>query len=721
MDDFVYSDEKMREHLRQIPIELDGHIKELESKIKQYGSFNLIADSMLRNQLRLADHYADYVPGAQITAPEYLTLICLKFPYCPGYKEMFDAKNVTQEFSDINDLVGKIIGKYTFVHYSKFHRQGEAPSEIEQIAQLFSGHELLVRNPTFEAFHWDLIEGLYNKYEDDFKKTLGFTALEAIRLCQTIADYISEGFEESLNRLQKNATEMYEEIMRFKYKNKRPNVPFPEEHLQAYLQMPDRDIRMQFFESMIAYEMNMIGDTISFTAKDISEMEGIDIETVSRFLQSLSLSFGEINPDFSRPEIMHPLKDKPLIHHQERYICPSMSLLDYSLDRLFSKTLLLDPKKREKYKLWRHEYLLAEGMKIISTTLNTTEWYTNLKYPNGEMDGIVFCGSNIFFIEAKGHLITDRAKKGYIDRIESHIEEIIKGSYSQAIRTYNYLSGKKDVEFTDKAERKVILDGSKYQNAYFISLTLEDMRSISCSLKVNNSLGLFDKETFPWIVSLYDLRVVSEHMEGPAYFIQYLHRRKEFFQYSKFFVDDELDLLAYYLVRNLRFDDLIEEHYERATNLHLDSYSDHFNRYYNYVHGVTRKPVAKLKHYTIQPIKTLVKVLEDSSFQFGVDAAVQLLELSSDTKKELIENIARIRKQFRKDTKNHDLRIGGTDMNGESWMFSYWVGPDEPVFRDYFQSWVHSKFKEEPCNRYIAILDSGKADYYIRDVILLQS
>jgi len=46
------------------------------------------------------------------------------------------------------------------------------------------------------------------------------------------------------------------------------------------------------------------------------------------------IGFGEINADFSKPEIMDPLKDRPMVRHEGRYIFPSLSLLEYSLDRL---------------------------------------------------------------------------------------------------------------------------------------------------------------------------------------------------------------------------------------------------------------------------------------------------------------------------------------------------------------------------------------------------
>lgn len=701
--------------------ELDDCIVKLEEKIAMYGSFNIIANTTARNHFRLRIGKEDN-PNSKPTIPEYVALVCLKTPFSLGTGEFMQARAVPEDFYEINKLADKIINNYTFLHLQKY-KVGNAQGgflDFERIAQAMSSEELLIRNQTFESFHWDLIEELYVKYDDALKEKFGLTTKEAIRLCLTLHDYIIESFEESLERCRKNSTQMYEEIIAYKLRNKVPKNFYPPDYLQRYKQMKDNDIRSEFQESMMTYEMVIMGDTLSFTAKEIAEMEGLELHGVNKFLDILSLKFGDITPDFTQPEIVHPLKDKPLIKHEDRFICPSISLLDYSLDRIFSEALLKNNKLKEKYKQWRHEYLLKKGMQYINTVINPDESYTNLTYPGGEMDGLILCDSNIFFLEAKGHKISDRAKKGFIDRIEKDIKAVIEGSYKQAIRTYNYLFGKNNVEFSNEKGKKVIINAEKYTNAYFITLTLDDFSTISCNLKVNNSFGLFSKDTFPWIVSLYNLRAVCDHMEGPAYFIQYLHRRKEFFKYEKFSIQDELDLLWYYLKQNLRFDELIKKIYDSRSLIHLEANSEVFDHYYNYIEGKSKREVHKMIHYTAQPIKTLVKVLADTKMPYSIDAGVQLLEFGSHTKKEFITYIGKLKKRHKKDDLNHDFRIAGTDVNEKSWMFSYWVGPNQPEFFDYFEKWIYKKFAEDPSNTFIAILDVGKQDYVIARILHLQ-
>jgi hypothetical protein len=715
MDPEIDTEERL---LDKVKASLERDIAACESLILKYGAFNVIANSVVHNQLQGPDEEMPGGPARQPTIPEYVALICLKHQPTLGIGELTNARGVMDDFYEIQILVNRIFAQYSFLHYRKFKVWDEkgVKSDIEHIAQSISASELLVRNPTFEEFHWDLLEELYTYYDDYFKDRLGFTISEAIAICLTIQDHMVEAYKTSVENFRKSSGQMYKEIMEYKYNNKKPAQFYPQDYLDGYIKMRDEDIKWEFRYSMLTYEMITRGDRMSFTVDQIAASEPIEKPTISRFLDSLSMNFGDVNPDFSKPEIIHPLKNKPLIVKDGQFICPSIPLLDYSLDKLFEDTLLNDSKKKEKYKQWRHDYLVSKGVQLLTNALNATDVYENLEYPGGEIDGLIMCDTNMIFIEGKSHRITDRAKTGYAARIETHIKQIVKASYSQALKGHEYLFGKEDVEFKDKKGKKVVLDGSKFINSYFISLTLDDISPLSCNIKVNNSLGLFAKDTFPWIVSLYDLRSVCEYMEGPSYLLQYLHRRKEFFRYEKFQVLDELDILGYYLKRNLRFDDIIKKDYEKHTVIRLESMRDEFNASYDYEYGNSKREVKKRKHFTIQPIKNLVQALEDSGLPFAKDAGVQILEFGSKLKEQLLGYIKQIKRRFARDGKIHDFRIHGNDVNDYEWMLIYCVGKDELGMIESFDKWVEKKYNEEVFDKFIAIFDVGQNGFKILKV-----
>ena len=694
--------------------EINDRVTILEEKIRKYGAFTVIANSIYRFFTAPTQEiqYRKFEGSALV--PEYLALICLKFPFEYGIRELSNAHELPGDLHTIETLAKEIIALFTSLHnfsYKPFNANGSI-SEMDYIALSISNEELHVRNETFEEHHWERLENLYKPYNDYFKQKLGFTVDEAIRLCLTIQDYMSEKSTEALIGRKDHVKEMLDEIRAYKYRNVPTKNFYPPEWLEQYKQMADEDISFHLRSSMALSFIARLGHDLSFTAAEIAAMEDIDLATVDKFLKVFSLNFGEVDTNFGLPTIFHPLKDKPLAHHDGRYICPSIFLMDYALDRIFAKTLYADNKKKDAYGKWRHNYLLDTAMGYLIGVLKTNSFHTNLFYGEYELDGIIFIDNDVFFVEAKGHQINNRAKKGFFDRIQEHVDEIVEASHAQAIRAYEYLKGNPQAEFRDKRYKPVILDGSKFKNAYFISLTLEGIKSISTSLKAGNSLGLFGPDTFPWIVSLYDLKVVCEHMEGPAYLIHYIHRRREFFKRKTYLVDDELDLLAFYLKQSLRFDDLDLQYGEGNRYFKLTSYHETFNKYYDGQQGLLKKPLPKMVHFAKAQIKTLVHALETANIENAIDAAIHILELGVSTQKTLIANIERTKKRYRKDGDNHDFRIVGDDVaDGKTFMLSYWTGHDLPAFLAFFYENILSQYHKETTDEFFALLDVGKSDY----------
>lgn len=695
---------------QELEEQINNKVQELEGLIKDYGSFNIIANSIFRNSMTHSISSKEIKREGNPVVQEYLALITLKFPYSIGIGELMNAREVPKDFYYIDKVAREIVAMHSLLHMKKFEVYDEngSVSDMDQIALLISTEELNVRNETFEEHHWQRLEELYDPYNSYFKEKLGFDVDEAIDFCIAIAEYTNGQMEKALVEPRSNAKTMYDEVRAYKYRNKKPANPYPQEYLDHYKSMTDSDLKREFEASMMSYTITMLGHFMQFKVQDIVD---VDVNAFTKFLEHFSISFGEINPDFSVPEVMHPLKDRPILRHNDSFFCSSLSLLDYALDRLFAKTLFQDSKKIEKYKSRRHEYLNDKGMQYLTDTLKSDKHFSNLLYPGGELDGLIFCGNNAFFVEAKGHQISDRAKKGYFDRIKGHVEDIVQESHSQAVRTYNYLKGNANAEFKYKSGKKVVIDGTQFKNAYFISLTLESFKAIASSLKVQNSLGLFDKSTFPWIVSLYDLRVVCEHMEGPSYLIQYMHRRREFFNLNKFMASDELDLLAYYLERNLRFEDLLKR-YKDVDGIQLDSRHKYFDSYYAAQDGLIKKKVPILKHYTIAPVKSLVKALENSGLENAIDAAILILEGGTKVKGQLMNFLRVMRKKYNKDGDNHDFRmIGSDDADNSTWMLSYWFGFDSEDFLSFFEDKIKSQFDTDATDDFYAILDKGKKDF----------
>jgi hypothetical protein len=707
------------EQIAQIEQDMNTAIAALTDKITEFGSFNLIANSLARNQLEMRRFQEGRGPEPVAIATEYLALICLKNPFVRGYRELSDAPNYAKDLYEIESLAAKVVQNYALLHKHKFRQGKPFPTHFEatDYTEAMSLEELLIRNDTFELHHWDLLEGLYCPFDELAREKLGFTIREAIVLCETIADYCADTVADMIKNARTTISSMYEEAIAYKYKDKLPPNFYPPEHLEFFKRTPDKGLKDHFERFAMTYEMIFLGRNMSFTAADLEAMEPLPLPTIEAFLGKLAIGFGEIDPDFSRPEIMHPLKDRPLIHHEGRYICPSLALLDYSLDRLFSSLLLTE--KQAKFKDIRHDYVVREGMNYLKKVLQPKQCYENLKYGNYEMDGLMEVDGNYFFIEGKGHRITDAARGGYIDRLEKHFKEIVTGAHSQAIRSYEYLAGKPAAEFREKSGKKVCIDGTRIKRAFFICLTLEPLRTVASNLKVGSPLGDFDVRRFPWLVCLYDLRVVAEHMEGPEYLIHYLYRRSMFFTHTKFVVQDELDLLGYYLKRDLRFDDLDKKKYLEATDVRLPNLMNVFNRFYHSQQGIGEAGVPILSHHCSPEMKRLIHALGQCGLENGLNIAVQLLEMGDTDRRTLIGAIQTIKKRNRRDGKCHNITGLGRNWEGVIWTVAYMVGSGSEEDRNRFDQFARVQHDKNALQLCLAIFDTGDKDFAITDLRLL--
>lgn len=95
--------EKIRDKLKK---ELNDHIIELEKMIRNYGSFNIIANSVARNHFKTNRDNDD--EGLKVTIPEYIALLCLKFPFSVGYRELTNMRDVPKDLHEINELTKRL-------------------------------------------------------------------------------------------------------------------------------------------------------------------------------------------------------------------------------------------------------------------------------------------------------------------------------------------------------------------------------------------------------------------------------------------------------------------------------------------------------------------------------------------------------------------------------------------------------------------------------------
>jgi hypothetical protein len=205
--------QQVEDIFKGIACEIDDHVNQLERILAHYNPFNVLANIIVNNQFNFINQLKKDSETKSPVIQEYLALICLRSPTHLRIGEFTRAMELGRDLAEINELAEKIIMKHSLLHLSRYNtRNGDgSTSDLDRIAQWMSSEELMVRNPTFDSFHWDQVEALYQPYDDYFKQTLGFSVTEGIRICETIADYMTEGATEAVQDLKRNAQTMVNE------------------------------------------------------------------------------------------------------------------------------------------------------------------------------------------------------------------------------------------------------------------------------------------------------------------------------------------------------------------------------------------------------------------------------------------------------------------------------------------------------------------------------
>lgn len=695
---------QMDDHFEKIKNELPGKIQELERLMRKYDPFNVIANISLRQHIYPATNPNTPVGDQLPVIVEYVTLLYLKNPYYLSAGEIIHAQEMMPDIAQIMKLAEEIVFQNSlFLNKTDNY---DPDDTLQHIVRSLATEEYFVRNPAIEEHHWSVFEGVFSPYDGYLKDKFGFNSLDGHDLCGCIQEFLIDRFGDLKKEYINIWTPMFEEIMAYRKKGKRPVNFYPDEMLAQLSAISEKQLKNHFIGFAEMRMMHFLGEKLSFTTDELAEYSGVEIEVVDKFLQALSSQFSSVDPGFDRMAILHPLKDRPLIQNEGRYLCPSLSLLDWAVDRQFSTELV---QKKPKFALTKHDYVLDKGMELLQKMLQNGTPYQQLKYDdgnNGELDGLMLYDNYAFFVEVKGNAVSDKAKGGNLNKIKDHIDDIIDHSHQQGMRAARFFKSAVVTEYKNKKNQIVSISSEGIKHIFYISLSLDPISNIGNHIKAENSLNLFTNAPIPWVINLYDLMVIADFIEGPSFFIHFLIRRNQFFKMKKMKMTDELDILLYYLQEGLHFEDLEKD--ETINNYEFQSQGSVINDYYFYIAGMSPRKVSKPQHYAIHTVKAMVQSIDPLlGLKERTDFTIELLSLSTKSQKAFAANLLKYKKLFKKDGLVHDLTLGGT-YQGQRWGLTYFMDSNTPENKAVFHEFCRKKAVDTGASRWVGIFDSGR-------------
>jgi len=285
----------------------------------------------------------------------------------------------------------------------------------------------------------------------------------------------------------------------------------------------------------------------------------IPVKKFQRYLFLLSCSFGTGDPTYTDPIDDNVINQKPIIKYQSKYYCPDPDLLFSNLQEIFEG--LLDDERRKNSKIWesykdrKSEFTETKVKEYLLRVFSKNDVKNKLFYDylgkRQETDHIVTYCKNCLIVEDKSGRYSLSAKRGGILRIKSDLGKLISKSFEQGLTCRDYIKSTKIASFESEKKGDIILEISyEHLKTHFliINVTLEHLYSFSNSLKILDSLNLFQNDEYPWSVSLFELDLITRSIRSPAIFVHYAESRiKSQKEKYSFFAFDEISFLSYYL------------------------------------------------------------------------------------------------------------------------------------------------------------------------------
>jgi len=305
----------------------------------------------------------------------------------------------------------------------------------------------------------------------------------------------------------------------------------------------------------------MLCDTLFiFSRDDLVARFGVPITDA---LFSRSLAFGTIKEkDLSQIYLGNPIWARPFIAIDADTLFVPLPVLIVSFPfRIIEGLLGSDTKLNKAYSDARVTYLEDDVERIVRLSLPSATVHAGVKWTDPdtkvlyEHDVVAIVGMQVLIFEAKSGKLAAAARRGGLKSLLTNFKELFVEPGRQAARLQALLATRrKDVELVDDKGNIVQFERAGPSVVHKFGVCIEQFASVTSSRRPFKEIGLLtdDQEWAP-ILTLAELRMISERLDTEVSFLHYMTRRAAADDVFNF-VADEQDLLSMYLMNGFLID-----------------------------------------------------------------------------------------------------------------------------------------------------------------------
>ena len=397
-------------------------------------------------------------------------------------------------------------------------------------------------------------------------------------------------------------------------------------------------------------------EAFSVTPDEILTESGLDMGRVQRVLSAFTLPRGNFNSGFRSLHDFNACTGAPLIERAPgSFILFSYHALANSLYESPFYWMIDDPQYKDAASANRGNFAEQFVRERLSRVFGDNRVFRGVKVTESkgkeltDIDVLALFENHAIVVQAKSKKLTLEARKGNDGQIKTDFKKAVQEAYDQGYEAATALLNS-NYKYRDSAGQSIHI--RLPTEVFIITVLSESYPALAFQARQFLSYRSTDAIAAPIITDVFAIDVMTEMLDSPMWFVDYLRRRTMYAE--KLFVPDELTALSLHLKKNL----WLEEEYD-LVQLTDDISCDLDAAMTVRRDGLPgkRTPEGILTRFEGLPITEILKQIEAKPSPDTLGFAFTVLSADEETVKKLSEGIVEASRRFDKDGEAHNFTM----------------------------------------------------------------
>jgi hypothetical protein len=689
-----------------IPAQIHALANEISDLIQPFNSFDVLAWFGFFHMAQDPETYRESSHKGVAADVEYLNMMVLRGPYREGtiaYPEPSRVTAIQERLTKIREMAMQF---HATLDLGREAADQDQEREIVHLRMQQKLHELMVRVPAYPHHAEEVLRGLFDPFAGELVDAIGFSCVDALAIIRAISNHIQVSLTERLRRASIAARDIESAVRKMKRGQETPE--YSRDMLADLSRLPKRDVSRASAVMSSTWALRGLGRAEAMTIEECAEVSGVPAARCERFFDRFAARFGDVSTDWSLPEPVSTVRSKPLVIHDRAVFCALPGSVEWALQGTFEDALRTAHGLNPRYEQHRHDFTLSTALKLLNRAMPGCRFESHLNYDvheggnpvRAELDALGSFDTWRFYVEVKGKSLSAPALGGQRRRLSTTLEELVSDPHKQGLRALDYVCGRPTTTFM-QGGRTIEASSEGVTENVLIAVTLAPIGHLTSILN-GQSAFLASGQKLAWTVSLFDLMVICDLVDPGAFLPLYVLRRLRSAGQGLIEASDELDFFGHYLHDGLYLEG--PEDIGSAQVLRLLSFTDSFDQYYHHQLGIRQKKAPRPRMAMTWQYEQLLNAIVESKLEGYVDAAVALLDMSGDGRKQLMSFVEKVRARARKDGRDHDCSVYGSGDGG--WGFTYVIAKADEESERQYRQYCQRKAKEHRAHRWVTIVQT---------------